>query len=388
MGARLVCALVCASGIAHAQKFERVATVTAASSTPALRSVGEHHISLTPLVCHADACTTDVVDLSNHAVSRVQTSRAMLERHFGHASGAYQSLDGTLVQFTAARAGFLFTDRDTAGSSHWYGEVDAKTGAFVRAAKLAKWKPETDLYFLGNDFDHEAVWFYLENYDGPRDPAAHYMRAKSASSIVFRRLDLKTFGVADVASVALPGRKQQAPLEDQLFVHHSDDFSQFVVAEYYEEPHRLSPPASAYIVDAHAATSFSVPIPEVVYAAAFAHDNAYLYLSGAVNGDLVRVDLTAHAIDKTVHGPKLTHEAVVTPDGKHLLVLGAAKRYLAFDLPDLAHGKDLAHDQALAPAFAALYGGAALSADGKFFVLGQPGRKRDTADFVITRVVD
>jgi hypothetical protein len=317
----------------------------------------------------------------------VTTSRALLEKHFGHASGAHRTLQGVLVQFTPDAAGFLFVDEDTPRSTQWYGELDPKTGAILRTAKLATFAAERDLYFLGNDSAHDAAWFYIETYDSPRDPKMHYMRPRSATSIMFRRLDLKTLAVADVVTVALPGRTQQGPLEDQLFVHHAADYSHFVVAEYYEEPHRLTPPAAAYVIDAHAATSFSVEIPEVVYAAAYSLDNAYLYLSGSVTGALVRVDVAAKAIDKRVQGPRLTHEALVTPDGKHLLLLGAAKRYLSFTLPDLA-GHEIAHDKAVAPAFDEMFGGGALSGDGKFFVLPQPGKHGATGDYAIVRLVN
>ena len=378
MRAALAVAFAClAAGAAHAQSLVPAATLTADSAPPSVRVVGEHYVALTSFTCDGDDCHVDVANTASLRVERVRASRARLERRFGHASGAFRTLDATLVSYDGQRAGFLVMDRDAPDSSHWYGELDAQTGAVVRATKLAPWRADTDVYPIGADPAHGAVWFYTLSFDGPRRPLAHFARERSAHTFVLRRIDLADLATADVATVALPARVQAPPLEDDVFVHAAADFSKVAVVEYYEEPHRLTPPASAYVIDTASGGAFSVPIPQVVYGAVFSPDARFLYLSSAVTGDVERVDLAARAVDRTVHGPKLSHHALITPDGKHLVVLGSSKRFVAFDLPDLSHARELAHDPALAATFESLES-TAITTAGALLVLPMPWR--DTAD--------
>jgi hypothetical protein len=341
--------LICAASVAHADALAPVATVSADGGTAEERVVGDRWVALTGFRCSADDCFVDVADTLAGKVERVHASRALLEKKFGHASGAYRSLEATLVFYDGRRSGWLVVDRDNATAFHWYAELGVKTGAITRATKLEKSRDDLELTPIGFDPAHGAVWFYELEYAGPRDPARNYARERSAHELRLRRIDLTDLAVEAVATLALPARLQKPPLEDEISFHVAPDFSRIAFVEYYEEPHRLSPPASAYVIDTSDGSSFSVAIPQVVYAAAF--DSKYLYLSSSVTGEIRRVDLAKRAVDRVVHGPKQSHHAVITPDGKRMLVLSTSKRFVAYELPELTRARELQHDASLAEAF-------------------------------------
>jgi hypothetical protein len=341
--------LVLAASIANADALAPVATVSAGGGTPEERVIGDRWVALTGFRCDADDCFVDVADTLAGQVERVHASRALLEKKFGHASGAYRSIEATLVFYDGHHSGWLVVDRDNAAAFHWYAELDAKTGRVARATRLDARRDERDLYPIGFDPAHGAVWFYELEFAGPREPARNYGRERSAHELRLRRIDLADLAVDAVATLTLPARVQKQPLEDEISFHVAPDFSRIAFVEYYEEPHRLSPPASAYVIDTSDGSSFAVAIPQVVYAATF--DSKYLYLSSSVTGEIRRIDLAKHAVDRVVHGPKQSHHAVITPDGKRMLVLSTSKRFVAYDLPELTRARELPHDASLGEAF-------------------------------------
>ena len=379
---RLVFALLpLLAGSASAARLEYVGTVTAASSPSALHAVGDaHYIALTEVLC-PDACFAQVLDVTSLEVHRIETKRGALEARFGE--------HGVVASYTPTRTG-LFMHADTGnGTRYSYVEVDSKTGRVVRSAALGTSSGTTDIYFVGTDSERGDAWFSVEQYSGPRDPQLGYRRAKSATSIALRRVDLGTFAVVDEATVTLPERAQQGPLEIQLTVHPADDFSRFAITEYFEEPYKLSPAGSVYVVETATATSFAVPAPPVTYGAAFSRDGKYLYLSSAQTGNVSRVDLATRKIDQQVTGPKLVHHLAISSDDRNLIALGSGARYVDFELTKLSHANERTHDKRLAPAFESLFGGGVVARYGGYVVVAQPtGTKlKDTEDFVVARIV-
>jgi hypothetical protein len=368
------------AGSAAAARLEYAGTVTAASSPSALHAVGDaHYIALTEVLC-PDVCFAQVLDVTTLEVHRIETKRGALQRFGEH---------GVVASYTPTRTG-LFMHADSGhGTRYSYVEVDTKSGRIVRSAPLGTSTGATDIYFVGTDSERGDAWFSVEQYSGPRDPQLGYRRAKSATAIALRRIDLGTFAVTDDAAVTLAERAQSGPLEIQLFVHPADDFSRFAIVEYWEQPHKLSPAGNVYIVETATATSFSLSAPPVTYGAAFSRDGKYLYLSSAQSGTVSRVDLATHKIDQTVTGPKLTHHLAISPDDRNVIALVSGARYVDFDLPKISRGTERAHDKRLAPAFESLFGGGVVARYGGYVVLAQPtGTKlKDTEDYVVARVV-
>jgi len=377
---RLVLALLpLLAGSAVAARLEYAGTVTAATSPAALHKVGDaHYIALTEVLC-PDACFAQVLDVTTLEVHRIDTKRGALQR-FGER--------GVVASYTPTRTG-LFMHADTGnGTRYSYVEVDSKTGRVVRSAALGTSTGATDMYFVGTDSERGDAWFSVEQYSGPREPSRGFARAKSATSITLRRIDLGTFAISDDATVTLSERPQPGPLEIHLTVHPADDFSRFAIVEYWEEPYKLSPAGNVYVVETATATSFSIPAPPVTYGAAFSRDAKYLYLSSAQNGKVSRVDLATHKIDQTVTGPKLTHHLAISPDDHDVIALVSGARYVDFDLPSL-RGTERTHDKRLAPAFESLFGGGVVTRYGGYVVLEQASGKKltDTLDYVVARVV-
>src|SRR5215831_1099709 len=114
--------LICAASVANADA--PVVTVTAGAGMLEERVVGDRWVALTGFRCDADDCFVDVTDTLAGKVERVHASRALLEKKFGHASGAFRSIDATLVFYDGQRSGWLVVDRDNAAAFHWYAELD------------------------------------------------------------------------------------------------------------------------------------------------------------------------------------------------------------------------------------------------------------------------
>ena len=379
--ALIVAAIAGCAGRAVAQTFTPVATVTSHGGGVAEpRVVGDHYVGLDIMTCDGDDCHVDIANTQSLAIERVHASRARLARKLGHAGAM---LEARLVSYDGDRAGLMIAGAEP-GSSHWYAELDARTGAVVRATRLAPWSADVDVYPVTADLAHHAVWFAAVSFDGPRREDLHFARERSARSLALRRIDLADLATADVATLALPARLQAAPLEDDVSIHVSPDGAHVAVVEYFEEPHHLSPPASAYVIDTATGASFAVPVPEVVYAAAFSPDGKYLVMSSAVTGEIRRVDLHTHAADLVVRGPKQTHQAFVTPNGKRVAVLGSSPRYVALDLPGLGHASELAGDARLASSM----GGApaAITPDSLIVVALPFGATLDQRDYAIVRL--
>ncbi len=337
----VVIAMCVAVGVAHGEKLVAVATANVDPNITELRLVGDGRVALTAFGCDGDDCHVDVVNTATQAGERVHVSRARLDRKLTHG----HRFDAALVSYDGRRAGFIVSERD---GYHSFAEVDTETGAIKRSTRLARADATTELYPIGADPAHHAVWFYVLAFDGPRRPSVHYSRERSARTLTLRRISLDDLATDDVASLALPARLQAPPLEDSLSVHMSPDFAHAVVLEYYEEPRRLSPPASGYVIDTATGTALRVGIPQVAYGAAFSPDAAYLYLASAVTGEIHRIDLARGQDDLVARGPKLAHHLVITDDGKRLAVLGSARTITSFELPELVHPHEVTHDAAVA----------------------------------------
>lgn len=377
------------AGAASAQRVEYAGKVTAAESPYALHQAGDaRYLALTPLLCPND-CFADVLDLATRTVHRVTTPVATLEHRFGHRVGPAFWLDGQVASYTPERTGLFLSDDKDGTTRYSYAELDTATGRLVRDVELGTFKGDADQYFAGTDSERGVAWFYLEQYRGPRRPDHGYRRERSASSIAFRKLDLRTLALSDVIEVDLPERVQSGPLEIQLFVHPADDFSHFAVVEYWENPHPITPAAGVYIVDPVARTSFAVAAPPVAYGAAFSRDGKYLYMASDDDGSLSRVDLAKRAIDRVVTGPKVARIAVA-PGDRGLVMFGTSKRYVTFALPGLTAPRELRHVPELAPAFDELFDAGVISRDGRYIVIPQRRGETlgDTDDYVIGRITE
>jgi len=335
----VVVAMCVAVGVARGEKLTAVATVNVDPNMTELRVVGDDRVALTAVMCDRDDCHVDVVNTASQAVERVHASRARLDKKLTHG----RAFDASLVSYDGRHAGFVISNRDGSDGYHWFAEIDVDSGAITRSTKLARADATTELYVLDGDPAHHAVWFYVLAFDGPR---VHFRRERSARTLTLRRISLDDLATDDIASLALPARKQAAAMEDSVSVHMSPDFARAVVVEYYEEPHRLSPTASAYVIDTAAGSGFRVAVPQVVYGAAFSPDAKYLYMASAVTGEIHRIDLAAGADDLVAHGPKLAHHLVISDDGKRIAVLGSARTITSFELPALDHPHEVSHDAA------------------------------------------
>jgi hypothetical protein len=359
---------LCAWGVASATPratppLQHAAMIHADGATTSLRPVGRHVLGLRDLACpyNSDPCTGAVLDLDTLSVTTLHPLRVEFESTLG----AGNAFGGQLVYFDAAHdvAGYRFGD--------WYVAVDTTTNKVKRTARIASSTPNDELHVLGFDAKRDAVWFWVEHFAGPRDPH-DFTRPSSSSSITLRRLDLATLAASDITTMALTSRPQRnLPMEDERFVHASADYTRFAVIDYWEDPHPLSPPAEVVVADTQAGATFTVTAPPVTYAATFAPDG-HLYLSSEQTGKLVRVDVAAHKVDRTVNGPKSSHTLLVTPDGAHLIVASTSRRFVAFDLPSLS-AQEYAHDPDDADAFGRLSSDVGVSADGKFAALGAGG---------------
>ncbi len=346
---RLVCLALClATGSAAARDVTPLATVTTDSMPATLLRIGDHQVSLTSFTCDGDACHVDALDTRTRKLRRIPAARKELERHFGRPA-QYRSLELELLFLDATRAGFLVENDEVQGSTRYYAELDARTGAILRSTKLGTWQDNVDVYPIGADT--KSAWFFEQRYDGPRLQQLHFNHEKSAHTLVIRKIDLQSLAVTDVASIALPQRKGW---DHELFVHAAADFSRFAFVEYREEPAGPKPAASIYIVDSATGAHFTVAAPEVVYALAFSPDRKYAYYSSAVTGQVSRLDLATRKVDLVVRGPKLTHHAAISADGKRLFMLTSSRGYVAFDLPSFKPATELKHKPSVADGFGSL----------------------------------
>ena len=352
-----------------AQRVEHVARVTASpDANGGMHAIGPRYISLSELRYDHDA-QVDVLDLESRSVVTMSIRRALLEKDFGTRDAlGPRGPEGELVTFDAGRAGLhLADDMLLTRRRHWYAELDRKTDAVVRSTSLGTLDDRHELYFIGTDVARGAVWFYVERYGAGR--TKDYGRRAGPESVVFRRLDLATLALTDAATVKLPARRMKNGYEDRVSVHTAPDFSRFALVEYDEDAFHTRPAASVYFVDPRTGTSFAVPALDTTYGVAFSPDGAYAFLASAQVKKLARVDLVKHRVDKTVASPYLAHHAIVSPDGGQLFVIASSERFTVYDLPSLAHRRDIEHDAATREAARYLFDSGLPSLDGKYFVI-------------------
>jgi hypothetical protein len=365
----LVAAILLVSGSVRAQRFDSFATMTTSKGLVAPHSIGGDYVAMTDLGCATDDCAAEVLNVRTRVVSEIHANGPDLRRRFA-ASDAVLVPRGSLVSYDGARAGFLFVDSLGADHDQWFAELDAHTGAVLRQTRLARRKSFDEVKVIGTHAGR--VYFGIQTFDADRLAALHYAHEHSPGSFVVRVLDLATLQISDVATVALPARAQVAPLEDELYFQHSQDYSQIAIFEYWESVRPLTPEGRGYIVDTTTGTSFAFAIPPVVYAAAFAPDDRFLYFSSNETGAVGRVNLTERRVDLLVHGPKHTGTAVITPDGSHLALLASpAKTYVTFALPALVAAREHKLPAALVPVFE-LMSQTAVSDDGTQLLVEDP----------------
>jgi hypothetical protein len=338
------------------------------------RAIATDYMAMTELGCPAgEPCSVDVLDLHARSVLQIEVPREPMQRRF--APGESLAPSGKLVSFDGNRAGFLFEDRLGADHAQSYAELDVHRAKLGRSVRIAKGNDETRV--IGTHAG--TAWFGVSVYDGPRRAQIGFRHDRQARRFIIRTLDLATLRVRDVASVELPGRAEQSPLDEEMFVQHSADYSHVALFEYWESVAPLSPAGRGFVIDTNSGASFSFEAPPVVYASAFSPDGRYLFCSSDETGALVRVDLDAQQIDTTVRGPKHTGNAAITADGKSLLLFSSpAKTYVAFDLATMT-----AQEQKLPSGLVAAFGiiePAAISDDGGSMLVEDPSsmRKNDT----------
>lgn len=383
---------------ALAQRVEYVTKVKASPTAGSkMRAIDSRHIVMSELLYHKDA-HVDVLVVDTQKVIEVKTTRAMLAQRFGMPDPTFgvSVPEGELVLLDDKRAGLHLADSITAPTRrHWYAEIDPKTGGFVRSANLGTLDDKQTLYWLGTDAAQNAGWFYAERYGDVRQ--SDFGRTAGPTSIVVRRLDLKTLAISDAATVTLAARPMKNGYEDRLFAHAAPDFSRFAFVEYDEDAFKTKPPAKVYFVDPNSGKSFSVRALDTTYGVAFSRDGAYAFLASGQARKVVRVDLAKQKIDKTVVGPYVAHHAIVSPAGSRLFVLASSSRFTVYDLPSLGNRSEVEHPTgATSDAFGQLFGGGAASLDGRYFVLQEaigPGPSVTVGlgppkEFVIVRLVD
>jgi hypothetical protein len=377
---------------AQAQSVEYVAKVSVPLMVGTPRPIGTRYIALSSLLFDKEA-SLPVLDLDARKVIEVKTTRAMMLRNFGLANPLNEKTvpEGELVMYDGKRAGLFLSDDILASTRRqWYAELDAKTGALVRSTRLATLDNTAELYIVGTDPQRATVWFYVEHFGAPR--GADGRRTAGPKDIVLRKLDLATLTATDVMTIPLAARPMRSGYEDQLTVRHADDFSRFAVVEYDERAFQTQPTAKVIVVDPSAATTFSVPALDTTYGVAFSRDGKYIYLASSQLGTVARVDLATKRIDKTAPGPLLTHDAIISPNGKQLFVIGSSARFSVYELPGLSNRGVLSHGPEVAPGAAQLSGSGIRSLDGTYYVLqdaSPPGDSGTTTTvLVITRIVD
>jgi hypothetical protein len=363
---RFAIAVLVVTGTTHAQRLDTFVELSTDASVIAPRAIGASYMAMSELGCPAgEPCSVDVLDVRTSSVVSIDVPREPMQRRFAPNDTIPPA--GTLVSYDGNHAGFLFEDRLGADHVQAFAELDVHRAKLGRSIRIAQGNAETRV--IGT---HDGVvWFGVAIYDGPRRPDLHYAHDNQARQFVIRTLDLATLRVRDVAAVDLPHRPEHSSLDEEMTVQHSADYSHVAVFEYWESVAPLSPPGRGFVIDTDSGTAFSVEVPPVVYASAFSPDGRFLYCSSDETGALVRIDLAAQRIERTVRGPKHTGNAAITADGKSLLLFSSpAKTYVAFDLDSLT-AQELKLPAGLAPAFE-LIGAAALSDDGAHLLVQDP----------------
>ncbi len=386
---RLLWLLLAFTSVAEAAHVESIGKVTLTRRYGThLRQVGDaRYLSTSELEYGDRDATVELVDLDTTAVIHVTVHTANLEHGL-----SVTHPEGELVSYTPERVAFHLADHMLARShKQWYAEVDPKTGNLVRSIVLGTYDDDVDFFILGTDPTHKVMWFYEEHY--AEHPGADAKHVHGPTHVALRRLDLDTLAITEVMSIALPARAMKTGYEDRIKVHHAADFSHFAIVEYDERAFDTKPTAHVYIVDPVARTTFAVPALDTTYGVAFSHD--YVYLASSQLGTIARVDLAKQRIDKTVAGPLLTHDLVISPDGSKLIVIGTSTSYTELSLPSLAGRTAHPHETAIAPAMTQLFGNGMASLDGQYYVVPPPLHvERDGSvtepppALVIARVVD
>jgi DNA-binding beta-propeller fold protein YncE len=351
-----------------------------------MRQVGDsRYLAVSTLSTASATATVDVLDLESQTISQVSTTRSTLERSFG------AQTEGELVMYTTSRAAFHVSSHYLErGGHHWYVELDPKTGKLGRTVSLGQFGDETDYFFIGTDPLQGAAWFYYLKYGETTAKHTH-----GPKELVLQRVDTNTLALTEVMTIALPARAMKSGYEDRLTVHHAPDFTRFAVVEYDEHAFKTKPAGQVYVVDPDKRTTFSIPALDTNYGVAFSRDGAYIYLASSQLGSIARVDIAKQTIDKTVSGPSLTHDIVISPNGGSLFVIGSAKTYTEVTLPALSNRTSKQHSALVAPGAAQLSGAGQVSQDGRYYVLPEAMKiekdhsvKLHADELVIARLAD
>jgi hypothetical protein len=370
---------------AGAQRITPIGSVRASSfAGTAMRAIGVRHVALSELLFGAREATLDVLDLDTRQVTTLRTPRTAFLRRYGGRDPQRMVPAASLIAYDPAAAAGLFVAERTGGTRrHWYVELDASTGAITRSARLATLDATEDLEFVGTDVARRTAWFAIRRFAAP--PGADFQRLAGPLTLVLHRLDLDRLAFTTAITVALPARPMKSGYEDRVTVHHAADFSRFAVVEYDEDSFRTSPAARVYIVDPDRLDVFAVPALDTTYGVAFSRDGAYLYLASCQTSVVARVDLATRKIDRRVAGPPRPHHAVLAPDGSRLVVVGTARQFAVYDLPDLSRRRLVSHERGLAAHLAA---DGVWSLDGSYFVVAEPSSAGAPKQFTIARIGD
>jgi hypothetical protein len=372
---------------AHAQRLEFAGLNTAAP--PPIEHHGmfqlgdERYVSVSMALRVGADLELDALDVTTGKLVAVRAPAAELARLVKQ-----QILppDVELVMLGDERAGLHVYDIGLGAESHWYVEIDRKTGAIARTVKLGEFAGDVDMYVIGAELARGELWFYEEHYDHRRGKSFHHVRGPSYISL--RRLDLATAAIADVATIELPAREMKSGYEDRLYVHHARDFSRIAFVEYDEDAFKTRPPARVHFVDTLHGTTFSVAAFDTTYGVAFAPDGRYAYIASHSHGTIARVDLAKRRIDKRVDGPTLVQRLIVSPNGRYLYVVKLGRTYSTYELPTLARRTDLEHVPELADAAGQLFSHGQPSLDDRFFVFPDAMHGSDPEQLVIAKVLD
>lgn len=369
------------SAPAAAQRVELAGRVTASRTVLGQRRVGEaRYVAISDLFYADRSAYLEVLDLATQTVLRVRAQRSLFERRFGFPhDGTISVPQGEVVLYRGGVVGLALAETIPGRARrYWYAELDAGTGRFIRAIKLAMLGVGDDAQVVGASAGGSVAWFALTT------------ASARGRTLVLRRLDLDTLEATDEAQVALPLRASNGDREHAVHVHAAADFSRFAIVEYVEDGVGMAP-GHIYVVDPVAATSFAVAAPSATYGVAFSIDGRYIYLGSAQRGTISRIDVAGRRIDKQVPAPRYVHHLVVSPSGTRLFALASSSKYAVYDLPDLRARSDASHPAGLAPAMTQLYGNGIASLDGAFFIVPDADDRSKPAHdrtYIIARLVD
>lgn len=224
----------------------------------------------------------------------------------------------TLIHHDGAVSSMLFSEfKSSQTVGKYLCQYDHRTRRFSELVSLGRWDASRYAYELGVDPKDEFFIFAFAVNDG-----GNALKDGFTSFELFR-LDLKTRAIEAITTLAFPKRSQPLKLCQRFFSH---DGTKLVLVEYsdvgIQRDHPPAPLQQAYVIDLQTKKIDTYPVPISTYGGAFSRDGKYLLFGSNELGQVLRIDLAAKKIDRTVQAAKLIHHFFPTPGGKSFLVVG------------------------------------------------------------------